>query len=131
MLLRCHLGYSGRWAPRIDFRDALGKFYEGSNVTVVPGTAEYTLALTADRAWNNGGDFQAVTSIQNIAESGDPPNTDNGEADNQPSFPINEKSTIAIPDFQVWCKYKLAVCMQVLCMHACYATCMHAMQVLD
>ena len=109
MLLRCHLGYSGRWAPQIDFRDALGKFHEGANVSAVRRRAEYTLTLLADRSWNNGGDFQAVTSIQNIAESEDPPNTDNDEADNQPSFPGNGESTIAIPDFQVWCKYKLGV----------------------
>ncbi len=104
VFLSCELGYSGRWAPQIDFTDPLEEFHQGVNATVTRGTAVYTLALTADRGWNSGGDFTAVMSIQDIAESGDPPNTGNGEADNQPTFPGNEKSIIDIPDFQVWCK---------------------------
>ncbi len=104
VFLLCELGYSGRWAPQIDFRDPLGEFHQGVNATVTRGTAVYTLTLTADRAWNSGGDFTAISSIQDIAASGDPPNTGGGEADNQPTFPGNEESTIIIPDFQVWCK---------------------------
>ncbi len=105
MFVLCELGYSGRWAPQIDFRDPLGVAYEGVNTTSTRGTAVYTLTLPANRTWNSGGDFTAVTSIQDIAESGDPPNTGNDEADNQPIFPGNEESIIVTPDLQVWRKY--------------------------
>ncbi len=109
MLVSCELGYSGRWAPQIDLKDPLGMSHGGFNATISRGTAVYTLVLPADRAWNSGGAFIAVTSIQNIVESGDPPNTDNDEADNQPTFPGNEESTIHLPHFQVWCKYSPAI----------------------
>ncbi len=52
-------------------------------------------------------------SIQDIAESGDPPNAGNDEADNQPTFPGNEDYIIDIPDFQVWCKYlHVSICLR-------------------
>ncbi len=105
MFVSCVLGYSGRWAPQIDFRDPLGGSHRGVNATVTRGTAVYTLTLPADRTWNSGGDLIAVASIQDIVEFGDPPNTANNEADNQPIFPGNGESTIDIPHFQVWPKY--------------------------
>ncbi len=107
MLVSCELGYSGRWAPQIDFRDLLGESHRGVNATVTRGTAVYTLTLPADRAWHRDRDFTAMVSIEDIVESGDPPNTGNREADNQPTFPGNEESTIDIPDFQVWCKHEV------------------------
>ncbi len=88
----------------MDFSDPLGVPYQGVNATVTGGTAVYTLTIPADRAWNSGGDFIAVTSMQDIGESGDPPNTGNDEADNQPAFPGIEESTIDMPEFEVWCK---------------------------
>ncbi len=104
IFLSCELGYSGRWAPRFDFWDPLGMSHDGINATVISGTAVYTLTLPADRAWNSGGDFIAVSSIQDIAESEDPPNTWNNEDDTQPTFPGNQESPIDIPDLEVWCK---------------------------
>ncbi len=92
--------------------------HEGVNATVISGTAVYTLTLIADRAWNIGhrGDFLAVSSIQDIAYSEDPPNTGNDEDDTQPTFPGNQESPIDIPDFEVWCKYISVVCvLSLLC----------------
>ncbi len=114
MFVSCELGYSGRWAPQIDFIDPLGMSHEGVNATVSRGTAVYTLTLPADRAWTSNGDFIAVMFIQDIAESEDPPNTNSDEADNQPTFPGNEEALIDIPDFEVWCKYIPAFCVILL-----------------